>query len=215
MLGGLILYIVGFIVGDKLLALCFTGGGDTSFSELTGEANALFFCINILVKGALLWFYTRWALRHDVFRGKFAFGKRTMVIIVISLILFSMLSLFLPQLAPSLLKEWNYRSRLYGSPFGLINTALQYIYYVFEGLVMVWITDAFQTAGEVRFRKARIPWGGIALGVLWGGGHVLSKGWFTALTWALPFGVVVGVCYLLDKKGVWSPFLVWMIYNIV
>jgi len=41
---------------------------------------------------------------------------------------------------------------------------------------MIWIVDAFQTVGETRLAKPGIPWGGIALGSLWGGSHVFGKG---------------------------------------
>ena len=210
-LGGLALYVVGFAIGDDLLALLFTSGGQAPFSS--GESEAAFFGVNILIKGILLLFYTRWALSHGLFHGRFVFTKRTVVISVISLILFSILSLSF-QFKTNFLDSWNYFNRLYGFPFGIVNTFLQYAYYIFEGLVMIWIADAFQTAGEIRLRKPRIPWGGIALGLLWGISHVFGKGWFTALTWALPFGIAVGVVYLLDKKNVLAPFLFWMIFNI-
>lgn len=212
-LGGLALYVVGFIIGEDLPYYLFTNGGQVPFSS--GEAEAAFFCVNILIKGVLLFFYTRWALSHDLFHGKFVFSKRTAVISVIILLLSLFLSLSFPQFKTNLLDSWNYFNRLYGFPFGLINTILQYVYYIFEGLVMIWIADAFQTAGEIRLRKPRIPWGGIALGLLWGIGHIFGKGWFTALTWALPFGIAVGACYLLDRKNVLAPFLFWMIFNIV
>ncbi len=209
---GLALYVVGFAIGDDLLYLSFTSGGQAPFSS--GEAEATFLCANILIKGVLLFFYTRWALSHDLFHGKFVFSKRTAVISIISLILFAILSLSVP-FKTNLLDSWNYFNRFYGFPFGLVNTVLQYVYYVFEGLVMIWIADAFQTAGEIRLRKSRIPWGGIVLGFLWGISHIFGKGWFTALTWALPFGIAVGVVYLLDKKNVLAPLLFWMIFNIV
>lgn len=212
LLGGLALYAVGFIIGDDLLWSLFTRGGQVPFSS--GQAEAAFFCINILIKGVLLFFYTRWASSHDLFHGRFVFGKRTAAICVISLILFSLLSLSF-QVKTNLLDSWNYFNRHYSFPFGLINAILQYVYYILEGLVMIWIADAFQIAGEFRFRQPKIPWGGLALGLLWGLSHVFGKGWFTALTWALPFGIAVGVVYLLDKKNVWAPFFFWMIFNIV
>jgi hypothetical protein len=209
---GLALYVIGFAIGDDLLYFLFTNGGHAPFSS--GEAEAAFFCVNILIKGVLLFFYTRWALSHDLFHGKFVFGKRTAMISIVSLILFAILSLFVP-FKTNLLDSWNHFNRLYDFPFGLVNTVLQYVYYLSEGLVMIWIADAFQTAGEIRFCKPRIPWGGIALGLLWGISHIIGKGWFTALTWALPFGVAVGVVYLLDKKNISASLLFWMIFNIV
>lgn len=136
------------------------------------------------------------------------------MISIVSLILFATLSLSV-QFKTNLLDSWNYFIRLYGFPFGLVNTVLQYVYYIFEGLIMIWIADAFQTAGETKLHKPGIPWGGLVLGLLWGGSHIFGKGWFTALTWALPFGIAVGVVYVLDKKNVLAPFLFWMIFNIV
>ncbi len=214
-LGGLALFIIGFTIGDDLLYLLFTSGGQVPFSKISGEANAMFFCINILVKGLLLFFYTRWALSHNLFHGKFVFGKRTAVISAIILLLSLFLSLSIPQFKTNLPSNWNYFNRLYGFPLGLSNTILQYVYYLFEGLVMIWIADAFQTAGEIKLHNSKIPWGGLALGLLWGGSHIIGKGWFTALTWALPFGVAIGVVYLVDKKNVSAPLLFWMIFNIV
>ncbi len=214
-LSGLVLYIVGFLFGDDLLSLLFTNGGQVSFSKITGEANAVFFCVNSIVKGILLLLYTRWALSNNLFHGKLVFTKRTAVISIVSLILFLILSISFPQIKSNLPSSWNYFNRLYGYPFGPIDTILQYVYYVFEGLVMIWIVDSFQTVGEKIFQKPRIPWGGIALGLLWGVSHVFGKGWFTALTWAFPFGIAIGVCYIMDKKNVLAPFLFWMIFNIV
>ncbi len=215
-LGGLVLFVVGFIFGEglPLFLFIFTRGRQVPFSKISGEAIAAFFCVNILIKGLLLLFYTRWALSRDLFQGRFALSKWTVVISVIILLLSLILNLSFPQFKTNLLDSWNYFKRLYGLPLGLINTILQYVYYIFEGLVMIWIVDAFQTAGEIRLRKPGIPWGGIALAVLWGIGHIFTKGWLTGFL-ALLLGIAVGYCYLLDRKNVLAPLLFWMIYNIV
>ena len=212
--GGLFLYIVGFLLGDDLLAWLFTRGGQVSFAQLSGEANAAYFCLTISIKGLLLWFYHRWAFKHGLEHITTAFSKKTAAVSIISLILFVILDFAFPGFKSNLMSTWNYFNLLYGLPLGLLNTVLQYIYYVFEGLTMIWIADAFQTAGETRWSKS-IPFGGIALGLLWGSSHIFGKGWFTALTWALPFGLAVGALYVFDKKNFWTPFLFWMIFNVV
>jgi len=70
LLGGIALYLFGFIVGDNLLSLLFTKHGQIPFSELSGGSEVLFFSTNILIKTALPILYSRQASHNQSFQMK-------------------------------------------------------------------------------------------------------------------------------------------------
>lgn len=76
----------------------------------------------------------------------------------------------------------------------------QYIYYVFEVVLVLSVIAYGQKAGEMWFKKSMIPWGGILAGLSWGLVHALTKGKITAGLEAMLAAVLYGCIYLLVKK---------------
>lgn len=76
----------------------------------------------------------------------------------------------------------------------------QYIYYFFEvGLVLSVIAYG-QKAGEMWFKKSKVPWGGFLAGLTWGLVHALTKGSMLVGLEAMVSAILYGCIYLLVKK---------------
>lgn len=78
---------------------------------------------------------------------------------------------------------------------------LQYVYYAFEtGLIVLEIAFA-QEAGEQKFQRKNIPWGGIFLALTWGAMHILLKGPQAGLG-TMMNAFLYGIVFILLKKDV-------------
>ena len=96
--------------------------------------------------------------------------------------------------------EFHSLSLLYGK-MGIIAFIFQYVYYLFEAMLIVLTIVFGQKAGELLFRKTNIPWGGLASGVFWGLPHLFTKNLLTGVLGFL-VSILYGVAYLLVKKNV-------------
>ena len=207
LVAGILLLPLGLFGPDLaagLIYLAVDGHYDFVFRKHSGIAVALVFLAILVLRGLVLWTYARWASRRCMFGISFRWDRRTWSWMAASLVLAAGL-IWLdrtvspqPKHVPLLAAFTSY----WGRGFGLANTILQFVYYFSEGLAMIWMADAFQTAGEARVR-VWIPWGGIALALLWGGGHLFSKDLTTAVALLLP-GLVIGVVYSLSQKRLWA-----------
>lgn len=89
---------------------------------------------------------------------------------------------------------------------GIIGATLQHLYYLAEMVLCCYMLRAFQKAGENFFKYKYIPYGGIALGVLWGFVvHTISKDISVGL-YMLFISVVWGAIYLVSKKDRWLTY---------
>ncbi len=203
---GLMLLPLGLFGPDLtagLIYLTMDGHYTFQFSKHSGLAVLLVFLTILLLRCLVLWLYARWGSRREIFRVSFACDMRTAVWTIIALVAAAALIALDRFVSPSpnhipLLHAF---TKYWGFGYGLTNTILQFVYYFSEGLAMIWMADAFQTAGEAKIR-VWIPWGGIALALLWGGGHLFSKNLATALALVLP-GFVIGTIYSLSGKRIW------------
>jgi hypothetical protein len=78
----------------------------------------------------------------------------------------------------------------------------QYIYYLFEVVLILLIIIFGQTAFEKWFRNADIPYGGILCALTWGLAHRASKGTLATGIYAAVGGFVFGASYLLTRRNV-------------
>ncbi|MBO4291803.1 MAG: hypothetical protein J5898_07840 [Lachnospiraceae bacterium] len=99
--------------------------------------------------------------------------------------------------------DWNgskvlaeFRSR------GPVLFPFQYIYYLFEVLLVLLIIIFGQTAFEKWFRNNKIPFGGILVALTWGLAHWASKGTLGTALYAAAGGFVFGSIYLLTNRNV-------------
>ena len=99
--------------------------------------------------------------------------------------------------------DWNgskvlaeFRSR------GPILFPFQYLYYLFEVMLVLLIIIFGQMAFEKWFNNNRIPFGGILVALTWGLGHWLTKGSFYAGLYTAVGGFVFGSAYLLTNRNI-------------
>ena len=85
--------------------------------------------------------------------------------------------------------------------------AFQYLYYLFETLLVLLLIAFGQRAGELWFHTARVPWGGLAAGLSWGLVHTLSKGELLVGLTAMAAALLYGVLYLLVHKRMLPAYL--------
>lgn len=68
------------------------------------------------------------------------------------------------------------------------------LYYACETLVVVTVLACGQRAGELRFGRPAVPWGGLVLALTWGAVHVLLQGPAAGL-YAMLAAVLYGVAF--------------------
>ena len=85
---------------------------------------------------------------------------------------------------------------------GPILFPFQYIYYLFEVMLVLLIIIFGQMAFEKWFNNNKVPFGGILVALTWGLGHWLSKGSFFAGIYTAIGGFVFGAAYLLTNRNV-------------
>ena len=78
----------------------------------------------------------------------------------------------------------------------------QYIYYLFEVLLVLLIIIFGQTAFEKWFNNNKIPFGGILVALTWGIGHWYTKGSLGQGLYTAVGGFVFGGVYLLTNRNV-------------
>lgn len=90
---------------------------------------------------------------------------------------------------------------------GWLKFIFQYIYYLFEIILVMLIIVFGQKAGEMQFKNDKIPWGGILLGLTWGLVHMFTKGDLMIGLTACLAGILYGVTYLTLKKNIYITYL--------
>ncbi len=90
---------------------------------------------------------------------------------------------------------------------GWLKFIFQYIYYLFEVILVMLIIVFGQKAGEMQFKNHKVPWGGILVGLTWGLVHMLTKGDLMIGLTACLAGILYGVTYLALKKNIYATYL--------
>lgn len=91
---------------------------------------------------------------------------------------------------------------------GMVKGVFQYIYYLFETVLICLIIIFGQKACEVWFKKTMIPYGGIICALTWGLGHILSKGSIFAGLFTAVGGFLFGSVYLLVNRKAKLTFII-------
>lgn len=84
---------------------------------------------------------------------------------------------------------------------GTIKFIFQYIYYIFEALLIVLTITFGQRAGEMLFKNKMIPWGGFFLSITWGLMHILMQDLTTGI-FAVIVSILYGIEYILLNKNI-------------
>jgi hypothetical protein len=90
----------------------------------------------------------------------------------------------------------------------------QYIYYVLEIVIVALIIVFAQKAGEIWFKKEKIPYGGILLGLTWGVAHIFTKDMAVGIV-ALFLGILFGTVYLLVNRDIKKTIIISLIMFII
>lgn len=88
---------------------------------------------------------------------------------------------------------------------GWLKFIFQYIYYIFETVLVTLILVFAQKAFEKWFHKENIPYGGIILALTWGIGHFFTKDIVTGILCIIS-GFAFGSVYLLTNRDIRKTF---------
>jgi hypothetical protein len=159
-----------------------------------------FLCSSLIwgISGALIIF---WSWRRGKLDMLFSLrgGRRVVLLFCLGVVFLFAISWWESSgsgsIFPSLVREYRgFENRYTG--YGVVVTAFQYLYYLFESVMVLLVMTFFQRAGEAWTRLANVPWGGFGLTLTWGLAHLFShpEGLLTIVLTALLLGFVfVGV----------------------
>jgi hypothetical protein len=84
---------------------------------------------------------------------------------------------------------------------GWFKYIFQMLYYLAEVALFMLIIVFAQKAGDLWFKKANIPWGGIICALTWGLIHIFTKNWMVGLIGAV-LGILFGVVHLAVNRDI-------------
>ncbi len=168
------------------------GVGLSDFSTAQLIFHWIITCITWGVSAFILLFFAKRVLDFDVFSSRQSIRLAGWAVCLASLALCVAISIidwkgFKPA------KEFAYN--------GGLKFTFQYLYYIFETVLVYLIVVFAQEAGEKWFKQDKIPYGGIFAALTWGMIHWLTQGSLTAGLLSLVFALLFGVVYIFAKKN--------------
>ncbi len=141
-------------------------------------------------------------------QGRISILKKQNIIIVLLLMLAALVCKFFVVGGVKLLMEYN--------NLGLIRFIFQYIYYIFEVMLIILSIAFGQKFFEEVVKKSDviIPFGGLFLACTWGLMHILTQDFATGI-YAFGMAVVYGMVYVLLNKNAGYAYLLNLILFIV
>lgn len=95
---------------------------------------------------------------------------------------------------------------------GPVRFVFQYIYYIFETILVTLILVFGQNAFEAWFHKRNIPYGGIIVAITWGIAHFFTKDILTGVITMIS-GLAFGSVYLLVNRDVRKAYpILWIMF---
>lgn len=94
---------------------------------------------------------------------------------------------------------------------GIVLFSFQYLYYMFEIVLVLLIVMFGQKAGELWLQHKNIPWGGIVCGLTWGLAHAMTKGSLEMGLMGLLWGTLFGSAYLLTNRDCKKTYVIMLI----
>lgn len=95
---------------------------------------------------------------------------------------------------------------------GPVRFVFQYIYYIFETILVTLILIFGQKAFEKWFHRENIPYGGIIVAITWGLGHFFIKDIWTGIV-CMMGGLAFGSVYLLVNRDIRKAFpILWIMF---
>lgn len=177
-----------------------------SIDEWTDLQNVIHWVITCILWGTASWFIIQFAkekYNFDIFQK----GKKMVIWQWLLIAIFVSGSLILSYL------DWN-GSKVLKEFYtnGLVKFIFQYIYYIFETILVMLILVFGQNAFENWFRKQYIPYGGIIVAITWGIGHFFTKDILTGIITVIS-GLAFGSVYLLVNRDIRKAYpILWIMF---
>ena len=167
-----------------------------SLSEFTAAQNILHWVLTYILWGTSAFFICRCAKKkgYDLFAKNDNKIKVWQWIGIIVGVAACLISSWIDWEGSKVLKEFAHN--------GALKFVFQYIYYLFEVLLVMLIIVFGQKACEIWFGKENIPYGGIIAALTWGLGHWASKGSLAAGIFSAVCGLALGSVYLLTGRKI-------------
>lgn len=125
--------------------------------------------------------------------------KKWQIIIIIIILILNLVYSYIDWNGSKVLKEFQYN--------GLLKFIFQYIYYLFEVMLVTLIVIFGQKAFEKWFKNEKIPYGSIMLALTWGMVHFLTKGISTGIGTTIS-SLIFGEVYLLTNRNTKKTYLI-------
>lgn len=101
---------------------------------------------------------------------------------------------------------WKILADLHSS--GWFQFIFQYIYYLFEVLIVLLTVVFAQEAGEKIFNVKKAPWGGFVLAVTWGLSHIVTQSSVTIGLYYTVSSIMYGTAYIALRKNLYFSYLI-------
>lgn len=144
-------------------------------ASLTGVATLSQLLMVTGLRALSLFGYSRWAESQRVIRINYSRTRMAVVAVAASIPLGFLISnnFEIPSgYQPQVVRALHYSIAHFGDIVGVTTTVAQYVYYAFEGMLIVFLTDAFQALAEANALRQEVPWGGLGLALTWGLLHI-------------------------------------------
>lgn len=174
------------------------GGPISQWTDMQNIMHWIFTCI---LWGTASWFMIRFAKKKygfDLFEkgNKMALWQWLLIFVIIA---GSLVVSYVRWDGSKVIKEF------YAN--GPVKFIFQYIYYIFETVLVMLILVFGQKAFEKWFHRPNIPYGGIIVAVTWGIGHFFTKDVLTGIVTVIS-GLAFGSVYLLANRDIRKTYLI-------
>lgn len=178
----------------------------TSIGEWTDLQNIIHWVVTCILWGLVSWYLVHFAkIKYDF--NIFQKGDKMAVWQWVLIALFVVGSLLLSYF------DWNGSKVLkefYAN--GPVKFIFQYIYYIFETVLVTLILVFGQNAFEKWFHRKNIPYGGIIVAITWGIGHFFTKDILTGIVTVIS-GLAFGSVYLLAGRDIRKTYpILWIMF---
>lgn len=175
-------------------------------NQWTDLQNILHWVMTCGLWGTVSWYITQYAKNKYHF-NIFQKGNKMAAwqwLLIIAFVIGSLILSYIDWNGSKIIKEF------YAN--GPLKFIFQYIYYIFETVLVMLILVFGQKAFEEWFHKPNIPYGGIIVAVTWGIGHFFTKDIATGIVTMLS-GLAFGSVYLLTNRDIKKTYpILWMMF---
>lgn len=175
-----------------------------SIDKWTDLQNIIHWVITCILWGIASWFIIQFAKKKynfDIFEK----GKKMAIwqwLLIAVFVIGSLILSYLDWNGSKVIKEF------YAN--GPVKFIFQYIYYIFETILVMLILVFGQNAFENWFRKQNIPYGGIIVAITWGIAHFFTKDILTGIVTVIS-GLAFGSVYLLVNRDIRKAYPILLI----